>query len=109
MKGFITILISSFFATCAYSQIVVTHFNSSWNDENDFDISKLKECTKEYIVICNNQKLQEEHEIKSVPTVIVFEDNTEVQRYEGNIMMQLTCSRKSIQHVIDSVYLKRFE
>jgi len=108
MKGFITILISSL-VCFSYAQVKVSHFNSNWNDDNNFDISKLKECDKDYIVICHNEELQEKHKIKSVPTVIVFEDEKEIKRYEANIMMQLTCTRKDIQHVIDSVYLKRFE
>ena len=108
MKGFITILLTSL-GYFSYSQVTVSHFNSNWNEDNNYDISALKECDKDYIVICHNQHLQEKHKIKSVPTVIVFEDDEEIKRYEANIMMQLTCSIKDIQHVIDSVYLKRFE
>ena len=108
MKGFITLFLSSLLY-CSYGQVKVSHFNSDWNANNNFDISKLKECDKDYVVICHNENLQKKHKIKSVPTVIVFEDDKEIKRYEANIMMQLTCSRKDIQQVIDSVYLKRFE
>lgn len=108
MKGFTIILLTSL-AYFSYGQVRVTHFNSDWNVENNFDISKLKECDTDYVVICHNEELQEQHNIKSVPTIIVFEDEKEIKRYEANIMMELTCSRKDIQSVIDSVYLKRFE
>ena len=108
MKGFIIILISSL-SYISYGQVKVSHFNSDWNVDNNFDISELKECEKDYIIICNNEDLKDKHKIKSVPTVIVFEDEKEIKRYEANIMMELTCSHHDIQHIIDSVYLKRFE
>lgn len=108
MKGFIIILLINL-AYFSYSQVGVTHFNSHWNVENNFDISELKECDTNYVVICKNEELQEQYNIKSVPTIIVFEDEKEIKRYEANIMMELTCSPQDIQNVIDSVYLKRFE
>ena len=54
MKGFITILLTSL-GYFSYSQVTVSHFNSNWNEDNNFDISALKECDKDYIVICHNQ------------------------------------------------------
>ena len=108
MKSFI-ILISSLLVQLCYSQVTVSHFNSSWNIENNFDISKLKECETASVSICEYPDLQKQYEIKVVPTIIVFEDGEEIKRFEANIMMELVCSRKDIQAVIDSIYLKRFE
>ena len=48
-----------------------------------------------------NPELQEKHEIKSVPTVIIFDDDEEVKRFEANIMMELEATKKDIQKEID--------
>ena len=108
MKGYITLIISSLFFI-SYSQVSIMHFNSEWNADNNFDISKLKECKKSEIVICHNEDLQEKHQIISVPTIIVFDDEQEIIRFEANIMMQLEVTRKDIQIAIDKIMLEKFE
>ena len=90
-------------------QVSVIHFNSEWNEKNNFDISVLKDCDIDSIVICNSPELQEKHEIKSVPTVIIFDNNEEVKRFEANIMMELGATKKDIQKEIDKIYLAKFE
>ena len=82
-----------FFFFCigsCFGQVSVIHFNSDWNGNNSFDISVLKDC-------------------KSVPTIIVFDEQQEVIRFEGNILMQLDITKKDIQKEIDSIYLTKFE
>jgi hypothetical protein len=90
-------------------QVSVIHFNSEWNAENGFDVSVLKECKKTDVVICNSPEMQEIHKIKSVPTVIVFDEDEEVARFEANIMMQLEATKKDIQAEIDKIMLEKFE
>ena len=90
-------------------QVSVIHFNSEWNSDNNFDITVLKECNVDSVVICHNADLKEKHKIKSVPTVIVFDEGIEVARFEANIMMQLEATRKEIQKEIDKIYLAKFE
>ena len=92
-----------------FSQVSVIHFNSEWNENNNFDISVLKDCDIDSVVICHNPELQEKHEIKSVPTVIIFDNNEEVKRFEANIMMELEATKKDIQKEIDKIYLAKFE
>ena len=92
-----------------FGQVSVIHFNSEWNENNNFDISVLKDCDIDSVVICHNPELQEKHEIKSVPTVIIFDNNEEVKRFEANIMMELEATKKDIQNEIDKIYLAKFE
>ena len=61
------------------------------------------------MVICHNPDLQDKHKIKAVPTVIVFDDEQEVIRFEANIMMQLEATKKDIQAEIDKIMLEKFE
>jgi hypothetical protein len=92
-----------------FGQVSVIHFNSEWNENNNFDISVLKDCDIDSVVICHNPELQEKHQIKSVPTVIIFDNNEEVKRFEANIMMELEATKKDIQKEIDKIYLAKFE
>ena len=111
MKYFPYIIIALFFSfigTCV-SQVSVIHFNSEWNADNSFNIDVLKDCEKSNVIICTNPDMQEKHKIKSVPTVIVFDNNVEIVRFEANIMMQLEATFDEIQEKIDKVYLAKFE
>ena len=108
MKGCITLIISSIAFLC-YSQVSVIHFNSSWNTENSIDISELKDCKKQSVLICHNEDLKDKYNIKSVPTIVILDEGTEVTRFEANIMMELNVTRKDIQKQIDKIYLAKFE
>tara|TARA_R110000824_G_scaffold64463_9_gene168412 strand:+ start:2743 stop:3084 length:342 start_codon:yes stop_codon:yes gene_type:complete len=105
------ILVGLLFLGIGYcsGQIQVSHFNSEWNSENDFDISELKECETEIITICESPELKEKHKIMSVPTIIIFDEGIEIKRFEANIMMQLACKLKEIQKEIDKILLAKFE
>jgi len=108
MRGFITLIITSI-SLLTLSQVTVIHFNSDWNSENSYNISSLKDCAIDSVVICNSPDMQEEHNIKYVPTVIVFDSGLEAARFEGNLLMKLTVEIKNIQKAIDKIYLSKFE
>tara|TARA_R100001443_G_scaffold3945_1_gene11886 strand:- start:6824 stop:7171 length:348 start_codon:yes stop_codon:yes gene_type:complete len=91
------------------AQVSVIHFNSDWNTDNSFDISTLNDCDTQNVIICNEPVLKDKHNIISVPTIIVFDEDEEVKRFQANIMMELTCTKKDIQKEIDKILLKRFE
>jgi hypothetical protein len=101
-------LVFFFYGICC-SQVSVVHFNSEWNADNNFDITVLKDCKKSDVVICHNPDLKDQHKIKAVPTVIVFDEEEEVARFEANIMMQLEATKKDVQKEIDKIMLKKFE
>ena len=93
----------------AFGQVSVVQYNSSWNTDNSFDITGLKDCKLDSIIICENPEIKKEYKIISVPTVIIFDEGEEVVRFEANIMMQLEATRKEIQKEIDKIYLAKFE
>ena len=51
---------------------------------------------------------QAEHKIVVVPTVIVFNDGEEVERFQANIMMQLEATQKDVQEAVDEVIMSAF-
>ena len=105
----VLIAIFFFFVGACLSQVSVIHFNSEWNADNNFDITVLKDCDVDSVVICHNPELQEKHNIKVVPTIIIFDEGIERIRFEANIMMQLEATRKDIQSEIKKIYLAKFE
>ena len=44
-----------------------------------------------------------------MPTVIVFDEEQEIVRFEANILMQLEATKKEIQEEIKKIYLAKFE
>ena len=90
--------------------IVVVEFWVEWNSSNEFaDISKLKDCDIYRVDIAKESKLQQKHNVSAVPTVIIFENGNEKERFKPNIMFQLDADKKTIQHSIDTLILNRFQ
>ena len=111
MNYFPYILLGLFFfciGSC-FGQVSVVHYNSEWNADNSLNLEFLKDCEKSNIIICHNPEEQEKHKIKSVPTIIIFDNNIEVFRFEANIMMKIEATFNEIQEKIDNVYLAKFE
>ena len=71
---------------------VIVQVNADWNANANLDLSKLKNCkvfnasidNKEYGAIIAN-----EWNIKSVPTIIMFEYGKEVKRFEAGLSFNL--------------------
>ena len=52
--------------------------------------------------------MQIEHKIVVVPTIIVFNEGEEVERFQANIMMQLEATKKDVQEVVDEIIMSSF-
>ena len=90
--------------------IVVVEFWVEWNSANEFaELNKLKECEKYRVDICLCSKIQNEYNISAVPTVLVFENGEEKERFNANIMFQLEVDKKTIQHSVDTIILNKFQ
>ena len=70
----------------------VVQINASWNYKNRVEIEKLaKLCYVGEVDLTNKNigaVIQKEWNIKVVPTIIIFKDGSEVQRYEPGISMR---------------------
>ena len=90
--------------------IVVIEFWVEWNSGNEFvEITKLKECETYRVDIGLCNKIQKEYNVIAVPTVIVFENGKEKERFNPNIMFQLDADKKTIQHSVDTLVLNKFQ
>tara|TARA_R100000329_G_scaffold51459_2_gene47468 strand:+ start:157 stop:495 length:339 start_codon:yes stop_codon:yes gene_type:complete len=91
------------------SGVCVVEFNASFNAANSVDwIDDLSDCKGRRVDIASEPDLQKEHKIVVVPTVIVFNDGEEVERFQANIMMQLEATQDDVQEAIDEIIMSDF-
>jgi hypothetical protein len=120
MKAFLTICLLSLLSTAVYvtapaveeipdSGICVVEFNASFNASNSVSwIDNLSDCEGKRVDIAANPELQKEHKIVVVPTIILFWDGKEVQRFQANIMMELETTEEEVQDAIDDILMDSF-
>ena len=91
------------------SGVCVVEFNASFNAANSVDwIDNLSDCKGRRVDIAAEPELQKEHKIVVVPTVIVFNDGEEGERFQANIMMQLEATQDEVQEAIDEIIMSDF-
>ena len=90
--------------------VVVVEFWVEWNSANQFaELNKLKECEKYRVDIGACNKVQNEYSVSAIPTVIIFDNGEEKERFGPNIMFQLDADKKTIQHSVDTITLNKFQ
>ena len=91
------------------SGVCVVEFNASFNAVNSVDwIDELSDCKGRRVDIAAEPALQKEHKIVVVPTVIVFNDGEEVERFQANIMMELEATQDEVQEAVDEIIMSDF-
>ena len=90
--------------------IVAVEFWADWNSTNQFaDLGKLKECEKYRLDIMVKADIQSEYNITGIPTIIIFDNGVEKERFLPNIMFQLEADKKTVQHSVDTIKLNKFQ
>ena len=90
--------------------IVAVEFWADWNSANQFaDLGKLKECEKYRLDIMAKADIQAEYNITGIPTVIIFDNGVEKERFLPNIMFKLDACKKTVQHSVDTIILNKFQ
>ena len=90
--------------------ITVVEFWAGWNSANEFkELNKLKDCDVYRVDIMNCMDIQTEYSVSAIPTVIIFDNGVEKERFNPNIMFQLEVDKKSIQHSVDTITLNKFQ
>ena len=91
------------------SGLCVVEFNASFNSSNRVVwLDELSDCQGRRVDIGIHPELQKKHKIVVVPTIIVFQDNEEVKRFQANILMQLEATQADIQEAIDDAIMSSF-
>tara|TARA_R110000824_G_scaffold143754_2_gene311463 strand:- start:2507 stop:2845 length:339 start_codon:yes stop_codon:yes gene_type:complete len=91
------------------SGVCVVEFNASFNAGNSVDwLDDLSDCKGKRVDIVASPELQREYKIVVVPTIIVFNDGDEVERFQANIMMQLEATKDDVQEAVDEIIMSAF-
>ena len=90
--------------------ITVIEFWADWNKANQFEeLIKLKDCSVYRIDIMNCMDIQTKYNVTAIPTIIIFDNGVEKERFSPNIMFQLEANKKIIQNSVDTITLNKFQ
>ena len=102
------LIVIPFTISVAFSQVKVIHFNAGWNEANDVEwFDKLSDAGKKSLNI-DDQEIQKKYAIAIVPTIIVFDDGEEVNRFQADLSFKLVATREEIQEYIDELIISKF-
>ena len=89
--------------------MVAVEFNASFNKSNEVAwLPKLTDCETERIDITADARWSKEYKIVVVPTIVIFNNNEEVKRFQANIMMTMEATKKEVQDSIDEIVMEAF-
>ena len=89
--------------------MVAVEFNASFNEANKVTwLSKLTDCDTERVDITADSRWSKEYKIVVVPTIVIFNNNEEVKRFQANIMMTMEATLKEVQNSIDEIVMEAF-
>ena len=120
MKTLLTVCFLALFSTAVYvsmpmkdpfpeSGLCVVEFNASFNASNSVDwLDELSDCKGRRIDIVVEPAMQKEYKIVVVPTIIVFNEGKEVERFQANIMMMMESTKEEVQDAIDEILMSDF-
>lgn len=101
MRALVFSLLLSF--GCYGQQKALVHINAEFNKSNDWYGLEDLDGVKAYNgYIEANPKIKERYNITKVPTLILYVDGKEVQRWEAALDMKLHATTKEVQNKIDS-------
>ena len=113
MAGYILIILLMLISTTASGQspcendgLCVVQFNAGFNAANKVTwVSELNECETSFIDIQKDTKAASKYKIVVIPTILIFNGEEEVGRFQANIMMQMEAKKKDIQGKIDEIIM----
>tara|TARA_R100001463_G_scaffold18873_1_gene46862 strand:- start:332 stop:700 length:369 start_codon:yes stop_codon:yes gene_type:complete len=101
---------SSEFNSKTAKGITVVEFWAEWNESNEVDfLGNLKDCNSYKLCIVKNSLIQKEYSVSAIPTIIIFDNGKEQSRFNPNIMMQLSATKKDVQSVINEITFNKFQ
>jgi hypothetical protein len=90
-------------------QIEVKYFNAAWNAANEIEwIDKLSDCDVEKFDIGVNPDDAGKYKVVVVPTILIFQDGEEVERYQADISFKMSATREEVQDEIDELIMSAF-
>jgi len=89
--------------------MVAVEFNASFNKSNEVTwLPKLSDCETQRVDIAADSRWSKEYKIVVVPTIVIFNNNEEIKRFQANIMMTMEATKKDVQNSIDEIVMEAF-
>ena len=116
MAGYILILLFMIMAQTANGQspcegdgLCIVQFNAGFNEANKVKwLGELNDCETKFIDIQTDAKASGKYKIVVVPTILIFNGDEEVGRFQANIMMKMEAKQEEIQGKIDEILMDSF-
>ena len=94
---------------CGTDGLCVVQFNAGFNEGNKVTwVGDLEECETSFIDIGTDTKASGKYKIVVIPTILIFNGDEEVGRFQANIMMQMEAKLSDIQGKIDEIIMDAF-
>jgi hypothetical protein len=74
----------------------VLQFNSTWNKQNEYKWVPIKGVRYLEVDIDKNTYCRSKYKLRSLPTIIVYKNGKEINRYEADIMMKLNIKQQEL-------------
>ena len=114
--GYMLILLLMLMSSSAYGQspcgddgLCVVQFNAGFNEANKVKwLGELNDCETKFIDIQIDTKASGKYKIVVVPTILIFNGDEEVGRFQANIMMTMEATKDEVQEKIDEIIMEDF-
>ena len=84
--------------------VVMVHYNAEFNATNNYvDVARVKDCKIFTAWIDKEPTLKDEQGIRSVPTIILYNNGKEHKRWEAGLMMKLDIHYSELQEEVDKL------
>ena len=57
----------------------------------------------------SSMDVQIDYNVTAIPTVIIFDNGVEKERFNANVMFKLDADKKTVQHSVDTITLNKFQ
>ena len=96
------LILALLFSVFSYGQDITTvHFNYKWNERNSYKgLDKLRSTKVQYAFV-EDQSDNIKKSIKSVPTIVIYNNNKPVAKFEAGLTMEITVRLDSIQAIVN--------
>ena len=109
MKTLFSLLVCVLCITTSYTQVIVKQFNADWNKANTVTwLGKLTDCSVKYIDVAKYPQYQKKYKLVVFPTIIIFQDGSEVKRYQADLSFKIGVTKEELQEEIDELIMSGF-
>ena len=94
---------------CGDDGLCVVQFNAGFNEANKVTwLGELNDCENKFIDIQIDAAASGKYKIVVVPTILIFNGEEEVGRFQANIMMKMEATKDEVQEKIDEIIMEDF-